>query len=102
MGTLDSKRLLGRWVHSHEEDAESGLVFRSPEHPFPPSRGREAWELRADGTLGIRRPGAADVPEEIEGTWALEGAELVLYEEGAAERRLTVVEAGEGRLVLRP
>lgn len=76
-------------------------MFRPPDHPFPRSRGREAWELREDGTLTVRRPGPTDVPQEVEGTWSLEGANLLLRE-GGAERSLTVREAGDDRLVLRP
>ena len=95
---LNPERLIGRWVHSHEEDTETEQVFRPPDHPFPPSRGREAWELRVDGTLTVRRPGPTDAPQEAEGTWLLEGSNLLIREgdEDGAERSLAVLEA-EGR-----
>ena len=79
-------------------------MFRPPGHPFPPSRGREGWELRGDGTLTVRRPGPTDAPQEAEGTWLLEGSNLLIREgdEDGAERSLAILEAGGGRLVLRP
>jgi hypothetical protein len=100
---LTRDHLIGRWVHSHEEDTEAERVFRPADHPLPPSRGREAWELRADGTIVVRRPGPTDEPRETEGAWALEGDELQIREsdEDRVGRALTIVEAEPGRLVLR-
>ena len=40
----------GVWLHSHEEDTGSATVYRPAGHPFPPSRGRSAVEIRPDGT----------------------------------------------------
>ena len=78
---VDRERLEGRWVHSHEEDTEDEMVFRSAAsgYEFPRSRGREALELRPDGTYAGTVPGPADKPEGAgEGTWAVDGDKLVL------------------------
>ena len=75
----DYKRvLLGRWVHSHEEDTGDVMVFRRETHAFPPSRGRMSLELRPDGTYVEQSPGPVDVPEESTGEWSLEGNRLIL------------------------
>jgi len=75
----DEERFLpGRWVHSHEEDTESEMVFRPATHPFPPSRGRTSFELRPDGTYVQTSPGPVDIPEESTGLWSLQGNRLVL------------------------
>jgi hypothetical protein len=66
------ERLAGRWVHSHEEDGDGELVFRPADYAFPPSRGREAFELRPDGSYTGSVPGPADKPEPTEGQWVLE------------------------------
>lgn len=42
--------LAGIWLHSHEEDTGSTMVFRPRAYTFPPARWRDAIELRADGT----------------------------------------------------
>lgn len=82
MAQYSREELLGRWVHSHEEDSEGEMVFRPDTHEFPPSRGRTSVELRADGTYLERSPGPVDVPEESRGHWSLEGNRLVLEGEG--------------------
>ena len=33
------------WTHSREEDSEGIKVYRPNEYNFPPSRGREGFEL---------------------------------------------------------
>jgi hypothetical protein len=73
-------RLAARWVHSHEEDTDDEMVFRTADYAFPPSRGREAIELRADGSYAGSVPGPVDKPEATEGAWTLEddGRRLVL------------------------
>lgn len=70
MGERD--RLAGRWVHSHEEDTGEEMVFRPAGYTFPPSRGREAFELRPDGSYAGSVPGPVDKPEPTEGEWSLE------------------------------
>ena len=42
--------ITGMWLHCHEEDTASAMVFRRREYPLPPARWRDAIELRADGT----------------------------------------------------
>ena len=78
---IERDRLAGRWVHSHEEDTDEEMVFRSADsgYAFPPSRGREALELNPDGSYGGTVPGPVDKPEERSGEWTLEeGNRLVL------------------------
>lgn len=58
----DVARLVGTWVHSHEEDDEETRVFRRPGAKLPPTRGRARLEIGSD--LSARRlvPGADDRP----------------------------------------
>ena len=76
---MDQTDLLqGRWVHSHEEDTAEEMVFRRPDRPFPPSRGRASIDLAADGSYRESSPGPVDAPEEHTGLWTLDGDTLVL------------------------
>ena len=79
---VERERLEGRWVHSHEEDTDDEMVFRSASsgYQFPRSRGREALELHPDGSYGGMAPGPADKPEATGGgEWTIEdGNKLVL------------------------
>ncbi|MQA73550.1 MAG: hypothetical protein GEU88_04235 [Solirubrobacterales bacterium] len=92
-----------RWVHAHEEDTDDEMVFRPAEHPLPPSRGRTSFELRPDGSFSEAGLGAADVPDEAEGTWRLDGGTIVLGEgaPGGAPRAMPVASLDEHRLVIR-
>ncbi len=70
--------LCGAWVHSHEEDTASELVFRPASYPFPPARGRACFELRPDGTYVENSPGPVDLPETSTGSWWCDGNRLIL------------------------
>jgi hypothetical protein len=70
--TVNREALQGRWVHSHEEDTDDRLVFRPAAHKFPPSRGRQAFELRPDGAFVERASGPDDRPKETKGRWSLD------------------------------
>jgi hypothetical protein len=96
---ISREGLVGHWVHSHEEDSGDLRVFRPRSFQFPPSRGREELELKADGSSVVHSPGPVDVPEETAGTWELEGETLRLAA-GRAERSMRVVAAEPGRLVV--
>ena len=63
--------LCRRWIHSHEEDTETEMVFRPATYPFPRSRGRISFELRPDGTLVEQGIGPTDRRTEATGRWAL-------------------------------
>jgi len=96
MARYSREELLGRWVHSHEEDGEGEMVFRPDTHDFPPSRGRTSVELRADGTYVERSPGPVDIPEESRGRWSLEDDRLVLEGEGERPGHVWELTAAEG------
>jgi hypothetical protein len=97
---VDRERLEGRWVHSHEEDTDDEMVYRSEAsgYDFPRSRGREALELNADGSYGGSVPGPADKPEASGGgEWAVrDGNKLVL-----PDRTLEITAAEPGVLRVR-
>ena len=95
---VERDRLAGRWVHSHEEDPDDEMVFRSADYAFPPSRGREAIELRADGSYAGTVPGPVDKPVPgDEGEWTLEDGERLRL----GDRVLEVVAAEPGVLRVR-
>jgi hypothetical protein len=97
-------RVLARcWVHAHEEDSETEIVYRPAGWALPPSRGRSGFDLHADGRLVSIHPGPTDRPEEAPGRWRLEKGRLVLEETpaGGATRSFRIVSATRNRLVLR-
>jgi hypothetical protein len=67
--------LYQRWVHSHEEDTASEMVFRPASYPFPRSRGRMEFELRADQRLLKTGIAPTDGRSEMQGGWRAVGGE---------------------------
>lgn len=100
---MNRDQVSGRWVHAHEEDTETEMVFRPADRPLPPARGRTAFEIRPDGTYVEEGPGPTDKPEEkASGTWSVEDGDLVLAVQESGERRvLRIASAEPDRLVVK-
>lgn len=97
------EKLHRQWVHSHEEDTDTEMVFRPASFDFPRSRGRVSFEFSADGTLHESSISSTDRPEASEGTWELEEAgNLVLHRKDGAEGKqvLRIVSVEDDRLVV--
>jgi hypothetical protein len=100
MGQVDVSKLIGRWVHSHEESQEDRVVLRHPDYPLAPSRGRMSIDLSADGSCQSRGPGPDDRTTVSPGRWELHGKLLTvdaLFLGGA----YYVESVDDGALVLR-
>lgn len=102
---IDPKVLVREWLHSHEEDTPGKMVFRPASFPFPPSRGRLGFELRADASLADHFPGPGDAPQSREGRWGLgAGGRALEFFEGnskAPAKSWTIDSAGSDKLILR-
>ena len=94
--------LLGRWLHSHEEDDGDVRVYRPAGYDLPPARGRRGLEFRPDGELLVIGPGPADKPETASGHWEPAGGHRarVSLPDGD-ERQLEVVSVEPDRLAVR-
>ncbi len=60
---------IGRWWHSHEEDAAEKQMFRPEGYEFPVSHGRWGFELQDDHTAVVFEIAAEDGVDEIDGYW---------------------------------
>ena len=69
--------ILGRWMHSHEEDMQGVMAFRPKDFSFPPSRGRRGFDFREGGELIYFGIGRADGSEEFSGSWVIEESNQV-------------------------
>ena len=92
-----------RWLHSHEEDSDTEMVFRPASFKFPLSRGRAGFDLKANKSyidIGIA---PADGPQESSGTWKVEGnnLELVNASSSTPVRTLQILSVDKNRLVVR-
>jgi hypothetical protein len=99
MPVEEPDRLLGRWVHSREEDEGGRVVYRRSGFPFPPARGRTSITLSEGGELELREPGPDDRTRTIAGMWDLRDDTLTLAPAGRAAR-YTVESVDDELLVL--
>jgi hypothetical protein len=61
--------ITGIWLHCHEEDTASVMVFRPRDYPLPPARWRDAIELQADGTCIWHGSSPDDRGQALPGRW---------------------------------
>lgn len=100
----DPDALVGRWVHSWEEDAGDLRTYRRGDFPFPLSRRpRSVLELRADGRVVNRSGGPADTLVGRDGRWeAGDPAHLtVRWDSPDDETAVEIVERQDDLLRLR-
>jgi hypothetical protein len=90
----------GQWIHSREEDHDGVEVYRRPDFPFPPARGREGLRFDPDGGLAELAIGRGDATEERPGSWRGEPGGPIRVAAGG--RAFEVVSVGPDRLELRP
>src|SRR5215211_6315550 len=65
------------WIHSREEDARGILVYRPEGFPFPPSFGRDGFEMTPSGRFILEEPGSADEIVTTTGRWTFLGQRRV-------------------------
>lgn len=100
-----SSEMFRHWTHSHEEDSEGIKVYRPSEYNFPPSRGREGFELTEDGKFIRYGIGASDRPEAIVGTWTTKGdnkIQVSLDRQNNRSFTLDIISSDENVLKIRP
>ena len=64
--------LVGRWLHSHDEDTPDVLVYRPADYPFPREEGRDGFEILAGGEFYYLGIGRGDGTEVSNGRWTIE------------------------------
>jgi hypothetical protein len=102
--SISTQVLAGHWIHSHEEDTPTEMVFRPASYSFPPSRGRQGFELKPDQTYREIGIGPTDKPTTSQGRWQVEqGNKLVVgnLDNPASRRILQIASANANRLVIR-
>ena len=100
---MKAQDLIGHWVHSHEEDTASEMIFRPASFSFPRSRGRDSFELTPD-VLIEHGPGPGDAATAMRGKWSVsEKGELSFFREGGkkAARVLQILSVQPDRLAIR-
>jgi hypothetical protein len=104
MAPVDPSCLVGQWMHSHEEDGGGDSVYRPSSHAFPPSRGRQGFELKSDGSCVYQGIAAGDGAAGEDCRWILAGGDRLLLRPVRSQGRVYALEVrscAPDRLVLR-
>ena len=91
-------------MHSREEDRGDIQVFRPPDFAFPPSFGRDGFEMRPDGEFVQHDIGPADGTVQVRGRWTAKGPDRVAVTFGGArpDYAFTVIDVDDELLRIRP
>jgi hypothetical protein len=69
----------GVWIKSQEENSGDGVyVYRRPNYPFPPSRGRERYEFEGE-KVTYYKIAPTDGLDQIFGKWTFSSQKDELY-----------------------
>ena len=101
---VDSSTLHQMWVHSHEEDTDTEMVFRPAGYNFPPSRGRATFNLKADGSFDETGMGPDDRRQGATGTWKLVDKDTLAFyapSQSTPSRTLRIESISKDRLIVR-
>jgi hypothetical protein len=100
---MKKETLQKKWIHSHEEDTDTEMVFRPAGYNFPPSRGRQSFALNADGTMIKGGIAPTDGTVESEGRWEVEGDKISFYVGSRSKptRTLNIVSVTPDKLVVK-
>lgn len=99
--------LFQSWVHSYEEDSDSGTVYRPQGYKLPLSRGRTGFAIRKGGRFEQYDIAPTDGLEKSEGNWTQVAAnELEIRlnheQEGRPESyRIYILTIQKNKLVIR-
>jgi hypothetical protein len=61
--------LFQHWIHSHEEDFATVVVYRPRSYPLPPARGRDGFIIFTDGLFRQLDIAMTDGNRTVEGKW---------------------------------
>lgn len=86
-----SSAIYQHWIHSYEEDVEEMQIYRPHDYQFPPSRGRDGFEIKENRQFIFYTIGATDRPQAIVGKWELlDETKLKVSLEGREDQSFTL------------
>ena len=100
---IDPQQLAQRWLHSHEEDSDTEMVFRPADYDFGPSRGRMGLELKPDHSCTNIGIAPTDGPIESQAVWEVDDDQnLIIYgSSGSPSQVFQIVSLQKDRLVVK-
>lgn len=98
MSLLNNECFYQYWVHSYEEDEQIKKVYRLSSFDFPPSFGREAFEIKKTGEVIFYFPGKDDRRTSITGQLEVQDKDNVIIK--ANHLNMKILSCENDRLVI--
>lgn len=98
MSILNNECLYQYWIHSYEEDELIKKVYRLSSFEFPPSFGREAFEIKKDGEVIFYFPGKDDRRMSISGQLEIKDTDNVTIK--AKHLNMKILSCENDRLII--
>ena len=101
LAAMEVKYLNQKWTHSFEEDTEHEMVYRPEGFTLGKARGRTQFDFKENGEVTDTRIGRNDVPDAVNGSWKLEGENLVITLSDGTAQVYPVKDLSPEKLVLK-
>jgi hypothetical protein len=102
MNSFNEDCLYKHWIHSYEEDTKDKKVYRQSMFEFPPSRGRDAFEIKDNGEFILYITGPTDRAEKIFGKFTIESNKLHIELTSKIQKSyfMTILYCDENKLII--
>ena len=101
--SIQENHLVKKWLHLHEEDTATQLVYRPADYAFPPARGRRGYEFLPNHSCNYIGISPRDGPATESCSWewkAGEPPEIVLSFARGRKDVLRVISLDSDRLIV--
>lgn len=102
MSLFNEECIYKHWIHSYEEDTENKKVYRSSTFEFPPSRGRDGFEIKENGEFILYIMGPTDRPEKMFGKFTIDSNKLHIELTSKIQKSyiMTILSCDENQLII--
>lgn len=99
----EKPELYQHWIHSHEEDntTEGYRTYRPSSYNFPPSRGRDGFEIKKNGVVLAHPIAPTDGNLTVERKWKIDGDQLIM-EDDKGISTFQIISIHPEKIVLKP
>ena len=100
MNLVNDECLYKYWAHSYEEDDRTKKVYRPSSFDFPPSFGRDAFEIKKDGEIIFYFPGPDDKRKHLSGQFTIQDQNKLYVDLKTKSVTITVLSCENDRLLI--
>ena len=102
MSLFNEECIYKHWNHSYEEDTVDKKVYRLSTFEFPPSRGRDGFEIKENGEFILYIMGPTDRPEKFFGNFTIDSNKLNIELTSKIQKSyiMTILSCDENLLVI--